>query len=96
MDAAFPAGSINLNTPAGQLLGKLIALLPPEKHFNITVFGSAPIQITVDSALTSADVDLFSDSEELDEIVKRNRMGAGQTEFYIQFCSELNFRTTPR
>lgn len=96
MDAAFPAGSINLNTPAGQLLYKLIALLPPEKHFNITVFGSAPLQITVDSALTSADVDLFSDNEGLDEIVQRNNLGTGQTEFYIQVSSELNFRTTPR
>lgn len=96
MDAAFKAGSINLETPAGKLLHKLIALLPTEKHFNITVFCSAPLQITIDSALTSADVDLFSDSEELDEIVHRNNLGTGQTEFYIQVCSELNFRTTPR
>lgn len=96
MGAAFKVGSINLNTPAGQLLRKLVSLLPPTKHFDITVFGSAPLQIMIDSALTSADVDLFSDSEELAEIVKQNHLGTGQTEFYIQVCSELNFRTTLR
>ena len=88
------AGSVNLNTPAGALLRKLISLLPRDRQFAITVFGSAPLQITIDSALTSADVDLFSDWEQLDEFVHQHHLGTGQTEFYLQVSSELNFRTS--
>ena len=66
MDTAFSISSINLETPAGRMLKKLAAILPPERRYDITVFGSAPLQITVDPTLLSADVDLFSDSEDVD------------------------------
>ncbi len=89
------AGSIDLNTPAGALLRKLVTLLPTDRPITVTVFGSAPLQICIDSALTSADVDLFSDWEPLDDLVHHHRLGTRQTEFYIQVSSELNFRTSP-
>lgn len=89
------AGSVDLNTPAGALLRRLVSLLPQDRKFTMTVFGSAPLQITIDPTLMSADVDLFSDWEQLDEIVHQHHLGTGQTEFYIQVCSELNFRTSP-
>jgi len=89
------AGSIDLNTPAGGLLRKLVSFLPADPPVTITVFGSAPLQIAVDSTLGSADVDLFSDWEELNELVHRHHLGTGQAEFYIQVCSGLNFRTCP-
>lgn len=88
------AGSVDLNTRAGGLLRKLASLLPQDRQFTITVFGSAPLQITIDSRLTSADVDVFSDWEYLDEVVQRNQLGTGQADFYIQVCSGLNFRTS--
>lgn len=90
------AGSIDLNTPAVRLIEKLIQELPDAGDFKITLFGSAPIQIAVDSSLTSADVDLFSDFEALGEIVNRAKLSQDDAEFYIQVCSELNFRTSPR
>jgi len=89
------AGSIDLNTRAGALLRKLVSLLPAGRPVTI-IFGSAPLQIGVDSTLTSADVDLFSDWEELNDLVHQHNLGTGQTEFYIQVSSELNFRTSPR
>ncbi len=89
------AGSIDLNTPAGGLLRKLVSLLPADRRVTITIFGSAPLQIAVDSSLTSADVDLFSDWEELNDLVYHHHLGTGQAEFYIQVCSGLNFRTCP-
>jgi hypothetical protein len=96
MDPESWAGSIDLRTPAGELLTKLIGLLPADRHFQITVFGSAPLQIQIESGLTSADVDLFSDWEGLDDLVHHHRLGTGQTEFYVQVSSELNFRTSPK
>jgi hypothetical protein len=96
MDPESWAGSINLNTRAAELLRKLVAVLPQNREFAITVFGSAPIQICVDSTLASADVDVFSDFEFLREIADRAGLGQDKTEFYIQVSSELNFRTSPR
>ena len=88
--------AIDLETPAGQALKKLAAVLPKERPFTITVFGSAPIQITVESSLLSADVDLFSDQEDLESFVVKAGMDRDHSDFYIQVSSELNFRTSPR
>lgn len=90
------AGSIDLNTRAAELLRKIVAALPPDRDFTITVFGSAPIQICVDSTLTSADVDVFSDFEPLREILDKAGLGQYRAAFYVQVSSELNFRTSPR
>lgn len=96
MDLESWAGSVDLDTPAGRLLKKLAAALPKNREFSITVFGSAPIQICVDSGLTSADVDVFSETEDLKDLVERLELGQGKAEFYCQVSSELNFRTSPR
>ena len=90
------AGSVDLTTHAAQLLRKLAAALPPDHEFTITVFGSAPIQICVDSTLTSADVDVFSDFEHLREVADKAGLGQDKAAFYVQVSSELNFRTSPR
>lgn len=39
---------------------------------------------------------MFSDAENLGEIVRRAKLSQDDAEFYIQVCSELNFRTSPR
>lgn len=78
------------------MLHKLAAILPADRPFTITVFGSAPLQITVERNLLSNDVDVFSDSEELEEHVRRAGLLQGQSDFFIQVCSGLNFRTSPR
>src|SRR5687767_3403389 len=96
MDLDSWAGSIDLTTAAGQLLHKLVDILPSDRLFEITVFGSAPLQIMIDSRLNSADVDLFSSAEEMRELVDRAGLGQDQAAFYIQVSSELNFRTSPR
>ena len=90
------AGSVDLTTRAAELLRQLAAILPSDREFTITVFGSAPLQICIDSTLTSADVDVFSDFEFLREIADRAGLGQDQAAFYVQVSSELNFRTTSR
>jgi hypothetical protein len=96
MDLKSWAGSVNLQTPAGDILRRLAAALPQDRTYDITLFGSAPLQITIDAALLSADVDLFADIDELKELVIRAGLGEGQTELFIQVSSELNFRSSPR
>jgi hypothetical protein len=90
------AGSIDLTTRAAQLLKQLVTILPQNREFVITVFDSAPIQICVDSSLTSADVDVFSDFEALRKLVDKSDLAQNKAEFYVQVSSELNFRTSPR
>jgi hypothetical protein len=96
MDAAFWSTEFDWSTPAGQMLHKLAAILPADRSFTITVFGSAPLQITVERNLLSNDVDVFSDSEELEEHVRNAGLSQGQSDFFVQVSSGLNFRTSPR
>src|SRR6185295_16850388 len=88
--------TVDWETPAGQALKKLAAVLPKGRRFAIAVFGSAPIQITVEPSLLSADVDLFSDQEDFETFVVKAGMDRSHSDFYIQVSSELNFRTSPR
>ncbi len=91
-------GEVDWDTPAGRLLRKFLALLPPDRRFRLTLYGSAPLQLTLDRTLLSGDVDLFSnDDEDLREIVSAHRMdkdhGGG---LYLEAGFELSFRTSPR
>ena len=89
------SSDFRLDTPAGKVLETLAAALPSERHFQITLFGSAPLQINIEASLLSGDVDLFSDFEELEQWVKAAGLGDEQKRPYIQVCSGLNFRTSP-
>jgi hypothetical protein len=85
----------NFDTPAGKTLKKLVAALPGDRPVRVTLFGSAPLQISVEPGLLSGDVDLFSDDEQLAEWVDRAGLGTDQHRPNIQVCSGLNFRTSP-
>ena len=87
---------IDLDTPAGQTLRKLAEVLPKTRPFRITLFDSAPLQISIEPTLLSGDVDIFSDEELLAEIIERADLGDKQHTPGFQVCSELNFRTSPR
>ena len=87
---------IDLDTPAGRTLQKLAAALPKNRPLRITLFGSAPLQISIEPTLLSGDVDIFSDEEFLAEAVERAGLSEKQHKPGFQVCSELNFRTSPR
>jgi len=91
------AGKIDWATPAGELLLKFLASLPKDRPFHLTLYGSAPLQLTVDRQLMSGDVDLFSDDDEdLSALVAAARLDKTRGGFYLEPGFELSFRTSPR
>ena len=90
-------GEIDWTTPAGQLLQRFLAWLPKTRPFHMTLYGSAPLQLTVDQQLLSGDVDLFSDDDEdLAALVAAAKLDKTQGGFYLEPGFELSFRTSPR
>ena len=90
-------GEIDWATPAGQLLQKFLATLPKDRPFHLTLYGSAPLQLTVDRLLLSGDVDLFSDDDEdLSALIDAAKLDKTQGGFYLEPGFELSFRTSPR
>lgn len=100
---------VNWDTPAGGVIQKVIAHLPPDTSPHLLVFGSAALQLTVAKDLLSADVDLavehvslaLNDShkpfqrEDLERIVEREHLGKGRAPLYVQVCYPQAFDTSP-
>lgn len=91
------AGEIDWATPAGELLQRFLASLPKDRPFHLTLYGSAPLQLTVDRQLMSGDVDLFSDDDEdLSALVAAAGLDKERGGFHLEPGFELSFRTSPR
>src|SRR5580704_16197647 len=90
-------GEIDWTTPAGRLLKKFLASLPKDRPFHLTLYGSAPLQLTVDRQLLSGDVDLFSDDDEdLSALVAAAKLDKQHGGLHLEPGFELSFRTSPR
>lgn len=89
---------IEWRSPAGETLLALIAALPRDREFHLTLFGSSPLQLALEKTFTSADVDLFADAthELVETAISAAGLGKGQRNVYIQLCAGTNFRTSPR
>lgn len=91
------AGEIDWATPAGQLLQEFVRALPRDRSFHFTLYGSAPLQLTLDRQLMSGDVDLFTDDEEdLAALVAEAKLDKVHGGLYLEPGFELSFRTSPR
>src|SRR5262245_11958460 len=91
------AGAIDWSTPAGQLLQRFMATLPKDRHFHMTVFGSAPLQLTIDRNLLSGDVDVFADDDlDLTSFITAAKLDKSRGGVYLEAGFELSFRTSPR
>src|SRR5207247_7365923 len=91
------AGEIDWSTPASRLLEKFLATLPKDRTFRFTIYGSAPLQLTVDRQLMSGAVDLFSDDDEdLTTLIAAAKLDKTHGGFHLEPGFELSFRTSPR
>jgi hypothetical protein len=88
--------SVDLESPAGKLLKELVQLIPAGSR--ISLFGSAPLQLTVDRRFLSEDLDCFElagTDLNLKELVERNGLGKAAHDPYVQVCDRLNFNVSP-
>jgi hypothetical protein len=93
----FAVKNIDWNASAGRQLDALARALPPQPRLEITVFGSAPLQLLLDPAFLSEDIDLFSPEDHWDDLVrlvKSKGWAKGDSDFYIQVCDPKAFRST--
>ncbi len=89
-------GEVDWATPAGQLLRTFFARLPNDRSFHFVLYGSAPLQLTLNRAWTSADVDFYSeDDEDFQEQIRLLGLAKGQAELYLEPGFRLSFRSTP-
>lgn len=80
------------NAPAGRLLTKLAAALPPQPEKRIVVFGSAPLQLYLDSDFVSQDVDVLGD-DDISRVAAGLKLPGETGDLEFQVCDRLVFRT---
>ncbi len=91
--------AIDWTAPAGVALKRLFAELPQERDFQITLFGSSPLQIGLEKTFLSADVDMFSTEEDTEVVraaVERAGLAKAEGRLYVEVCVQWNFRTSPK
>jgi hypothetical protein len=88
---------IEWETPAGKLLKRFVTSLPKSRTYHLTVFGSAPLQLTIDRTLLSGDVDIFSDDDDdIAPLIVEQGLNKEHGGLYLEAGFELSFRTSPR
>lgn len=73
---------IDWDCKAGKLLKKFFAEIP-EKPVEITIFGSACLQLCLKKDFLSADVDFFS-QRDFNQLIYDLKLGKEQSEFYLE------------
>jgi hypothetical protein len=93
----YEAKKLDWNANAGRRLDALARALPPQPRLDLTVFGSAPLQLMVEGNFLSEDIDLYSSEEDsgfLEKFIHEKGWGKGQTDLYIQVCDPITFKST--
>lgn len=93
----FQAKHIAWQSPAGRRLEDFARSLPPKPRLDVTVFGSASIQLFVDQTFLSADIDVFGSEETCDfllDYVEAQGWTKEKSDFYVQVCDPYAFKST--
>lgn len=85
---------LDWSAPAGRVLDQLVDALPTNRHWEIIVFGSSPLQLGVDSRFLSGDVDVIPD-EDITSYCERARLLKGQAAIYVEPCTVAAFTASP-
>ncbi len=91
------AENIDWDCPAGKRLDLLARSLPGKPQLELTVFGSAPLQLFLDKNFLSADVDVFTSEESFEllaNFVAAQGLDKEQSPHYIQVSDPFAFRST--
>ncbi|MDB6022361.1 MAG: hypothetical protein JWQ04_2218 [Pedosphaera sp.] len=93
----YGAKNLDWSASAGQRLDALAQKLPRLPRLEIIVFGSAPLQLMIDRTFLSEDIDISPSEdayETVTKLVEAQGWAKGQSDFYVQVCDHLAFRTT--
>jgi hypothetical protein len=93
----FGAENLDWQGKSGKRLDEFAERLPSEPRVQVTVFGSTPLQLFIEPSFLSEDIDLFGDDSTTDfltRFVTANNWSKDQTDFYIQVCDPLAFKST--
>lgn len=91
--------SLNWETPPGECLKKLLEILPKERNWNISVFGSAPLEMSFSHGFLSNDVDIlarYQDMKEIEVLIDKNDLTPFKAKVGVQACIDGAFRTSPK
>ena len=73
------------DAPGGILLDRVVAALPANQLWEITVFGSAPLQLGLDSGFVSGDVDIIADLT-IEAFLGSAHLLKEQSQFHVELC----------
>ena len=76
------------------MLDQLVDALPPNRKWEIIVFGSSPLQLGVDSRFLSGDVDVIPD-QDITVYCERAKLLKGQASIYVEPCTVAAFTASP-
>jgi len=85
---------LDWSAPAGGVLDQLVDALPPNRKWEIIVFGSSPLQLGVDSRFLSGDVDVIPD-QDITVYCERAKLLKGQASIYVEPCTVAAFTASP-
>lgn len=86
--------TLDWSAPAGRLLDRMVSALPENTQFEIVVFGSSPLQLGIEPAFVSGDVDIFSDTDFTD-LLHDLRIDKSTATFYIEQLPQHIFIASP-
>jgi len=75
---------LDWNAPAGRLLDEVVAALPSGRKWNLIVFGSAPLQLALDSSFLSGDVDVIASEADAETHLAAASLLKDQRKFYVE------------
>ena len=82
--------NLDWNTPAGRVIDRLVDALPADRHWQVIVFGSSPLQLGLDPHFLSADVDVIT-REDISGFCRQAGLLAGQSAIYVEPCTASAF-----